>query len=153
MTSIALAGSLTETPAQSAGPSVACGFLDHFRVIVAAVDALEESPETLADLRGWDSLAFSVHYARALASGARDDYAALSPISRRAFDAVAAALNSLGAVVLTLCEAASHPLTEEELAARQAIVVQLRGLLDRASALLDSRESQRGGAGRAPVGN
>jgi hypothetical protein len=148
-----LAASLTETPAQSAGPSVACAFLDQFREIVATLDALEESPEVLADVREWNPLAFSVHYTRALASGAHDDYVAMSPISRRAFDAVAAALNALGAVVPALCAAAADPFTEEELAARQAIAVQLRALLDRASALIDTRDGNRGAAGRAPVGN
>jgi hypothetical protein len=148
-----LAGSLTQTPARSAGPSVACGFLDHFRAFVTAIDALEENPAAIADARGWSPLAFSAHYPRALASGARDDYSALSPISRRAFDAVAGALNSLAAAVLTLCEAASDPLSEEELAARHAILLQLHELLDRAAALVETSDGGRPAARRPPGAN
>ena len=140
-----------ETPAQSGEPSVALGFLDHFRSFVAAIDALEDGPEALADLRNWNPLSFSAYYARALAAGAPDDYVSLSPISRRAFDAVAAALNSLGVVVLTLCEAASGPFTEQERMAREAIADQLRGLLDRAAALIETRDAGRGAAGRRSV--
>jgi hypothetical protein len=125
--------------------------LDHFRQIAAMAALLDRLPGAAERPAYTDAQDFIGD------SGLPDDdflngYAGLDPLTRRAFEAVAAGLDKLAESAADLCDQ-NEPLTPVEMEACAAIGKSMRQLLQRAAALVESSDGQETGDHRPGAGN
>jgi hypothetical protein len=126
-------------PADEAAPAVA-DYLDHFRQIATMVEVLDRLPELAGDIRDWRPASDGGPPSEA-GPGPKDEilqaFGDLSPLTRRAFEAVVAGIDKLAESAVDLYDHTHQPPTPDEIKAGAEIGHSMRQLLDRAMALVE----------------
>jgi hypothetical protein len=128
-------------------------YLKRFSKIVAMIEFLDRLPDRAPDAPDW-----ALHSDSEGIAGRPDRqndesvgaFAALDPLMRRSLEAVAAGLDKLAESAADLCDPRRKSLTPGELESCVEISRSMRRLLDRASALIESPETQDIDAAPAP---
>ncbi len=123
-----------------AGLPLASDFLNHFSQIAMALEALDQAPHLAQDIRRWRPRSYHEHVRDNRLLALIDASQTLHPITRRAFIAVVEGLNALGLEASGRCRGDNEPLGPDEFPACQALAAAMKGLLERAMALVESAE-------------
>jgi hypothetical protein len=137
------------------GLGIARTYLRPFHDIAAMIGLIHRLPDLADDIGRWrapgsaESRTGAAQYGIDEISRIFDGF---HPLVRRAFEAIATALDALAEAAADLCARARHPLTPDQLEACAEIGRSMSRLLDRAAALIDSADGLLAhGAGLARV--
>ncbi len=127
------------------GPCPAGDYLKQFHEIATMIGLMDRLPDLADDIGSWRPRS-SVEPLENVAQRQKDEilriFDGFNPLTRRAFEAVAAGLGKLAQSAVDLCGHAQQPLTPDELEACAAIGRSMRRLLERGAALVESADGR-----------